>query len=247
MLAFISINACIIQKKVVSLHYRNKDNNNRRARSQNKSEGHRQQIMKTSKYNALKEMVLAPYSVSGIRNNSQEKWMLSEILRKGFVHTGYYQGSGRHSKAVDLTFTISAILEGKGIAHETGNDAPRGGVSGNYVKVTMPAFLKEVKKVMAEEAAKREAERKAFLEKQEAQRKHLEWVEQEAAKLDLEPYREEIVSIVNRPAEMTQFFESRPTPTKKETGKVVWVLSHNHKGFNLEVLKCAVSKFNLYK
>ena len=46
---------------------------------------------------------------------------------------------------------------------------------------------------------------------------------------------------------MTQFFASRPTPTKKETGKTVWVLSHNHKGFNLEVLKCAVSKFNLYK
>ncbi len=224
------------------MHYRNKDNNNLIPKSRKGTK-----IMKTSKYNALSNMVAAPFSVSGIRKNSQEQYMLKEILRRGFVHTGYYQGSGRHSKAVDLTFTISAYLDKMGIAHETGNDAPRGGVSGNYVKVTMPAFLKEVKKVMAEEAAKREAERQEFLAKQEAHRKHMEWVEAEAAKLDLEPYREEIVAIVNRPATMTQFFESRPTPSRKETGKVVWELSHMHKGFNLEVLKCAVSKFNLYK
>lgn len=140
-------------------------------------------------------MVEAPYSVSGIRSNSREKVMLSYILRKGFVHTGYYQGSGRHSKAVDLTAIISLILEGKVIAHETGNDAPRGGVSGNYVKVTSPSFLKEVKAVMKEEAAKREEVRKAFLAEQEARFKHREWVKSEAAKIDLEAYREDITKI----------------------------------------------------
>lgn len=205
--------------------------------------------MKTSKYNALKEMVLAPYSVSGIRNNSQEKWMLSEILRKGFVHTGYYQGSGRHSKAVDLTFTISAILEGKGIAHETGNDAPRGGVSGNYVKVTMPAFLKEVKKVMDEEAAKREAERKALEEKYEANRKHQAWVEEEAAKLNIEDYREDITKIYTEvlgyklPTSEYQINNL----SRKLRGKVAWNLSHMHKGFNIEVLCQALIKYQLVK
>ena len=173
--------------------------------------------------------------------------MLENILRRGFVHTGYYQGSGRRSKAIDLTSAVTWYLDKIGSAYETGNDAPRGGVSGNFVKITMPAFLKEVKKVIKSEEEARKAYRMEVEKKIAAKQKHLEEVKTEAAKLDLEPFRKEIDEIVGRvPNENFSTFSNEiDTLSRKEIGRVVWMLSHRHKGFNTEVLKHALYNFRL--
>lgn len=203
--------------------------------------------MKTSKYNELKNFVNAPFSVSGIKNLSNEHKMLNQLLADGIAHTGYYRGSGRHTQAVDLTVRITSILDKLNIAYETGNDAPRGGVSGNFVRITMPAFLKEVRKAKAIIKKRMEEERLEWERKAAAYDEHMNWVKSEAAKLDLEPYREEIIAIINRPVPATQFSLYHNTPTRKEIGQVCWKLSHAHKGFNLEVLKYALRSFEIYK
>ena len=56
------------------------------------------------------------------------------------IYTGYYSGSGRFTSANSAMFTVTDILERKGYKYTTGNDAPRGGASGEYVKVSKTAF-----------------------------------------------------------------------------------------------------------
>lgn len=51
------------------------------------------------------------------------------------VRTGYYTGTGRWSTAVDNTDAVAAILAAHGIRTVRGNDAPRGGVTGAWVRV----------------------------------------------------------------------------------------------------------------
>lgn len=50
------------------------------------------------------------------------------------VYVGYYTGSGRFSKSARSN--PEKYLAIWGVDHESGNDAPRGGVSGDYVKLT---------------------------------------------------------------------------------------------------------------
>lgn len=56
------------------------------------------------------------------------------------IYTGYYSGSGRFSKAGSAEKTVVSILDALGFAYTVGNDAPRGGVSGDFVKVSKKAF-----------------------------------------------------------------------------------------------------------
>lgn len=51
------------------------------------------------------------------------------------VRTGYTRGTGRYSQAVDITNDVCRLLDVCDIAYECGNDAPRGGVNGKYVKI----------------------------------------------------------------------------------------------------------------
>ncbi len=54
------------------------------------------------------------------------------------VRTGHYTGSGRRTKAVDHTGEVCDLLRSHGIECVTGNDAPRGGVTGQWVRRMMP-------------------------------------------------------------------------------------------------------------
>ena len=204
--------------------------------------------MKTSKYNALAEFNAAPFSVSGLRANSPVKSLISTILRKGEVHTGYYQGRGRHTKAVDFTYTVTTILDLYDIAYETGNDAPRGGIGGKFVKVTSPAFLKEVRAVMERDKAQADAAKEEHRRQAEAYKRHMEWVEAEACKLDLAPYMEEIKAIYEDNWRKVSYWDKLTYPSslsRKEIGKICWELTHRHKGFNTEVLKKALQSLTL--
>lgn len=71
---------------------------------------------------------------------------LLQLAQNGYCRTGYYQGSGRHTRAIDDTSMVINALRTLHISHAQGNDAPRGGVSGNYVVLTSEAMMKEIGK-----------------------------------------------------------------------------------------------------
>jgi hypothetical protein len=56
------------------------------------------------------------------------------------IYTGYYSGSGRFTSAHSAESTVTSILNAQGYKYTIGNDAPRGGVSGDFVKVSKTAF-----------------------------------------------------------------------------------------------------------
>jgi hypothetical protein len=56
------------------------------------------------------------------------------------IYYGYYLGRGKRTQAHSAESTVIPILEAQGYKYKTGNDAPRGGVLGNYVKVSKVAF-----------------------------------------------------------------------------------------------------------
>ena len=74
------------------------------------------------------------------------KFVTNAISHCGFndsenkIYTGYYNGSGKWATATSAQHTIVSILKAQGYKFERGNDAPRGGVTGEYVKVSKIAF-----------------------------------------------------------------------------------------------------------
>ena len=53
----------------------------------------------------------------------------------GIVRPDYTTGSGRFTKNMQHGPTVMALLQAIGVKFETGNDAPRGGMTGNYIKI----------------------------------------------------------------------------------------------------------------
>lgn len=47
----------------------------------------------------------------------------------------YVSGSKRFASNQDHTYAISNLLDLLGVKFESGNDAPRGGLTGNYIKI----------------------------------------------------------------------------------------------------------------
>lgn len=78
--------------------------------------------------------------------NKNTRSYLQQLAQSGYVRTGHYQGSGRHTRAIDDTESVCSALRSLRIAHAQGNDAPRGGVSGKYVVLTSETVMKEIGK-----------------------------------------------------------------------------------------------------
>lgn len=78
--------------------------------------------------------VLGRYS-RGMISSKVAREMLQKALETGMVRTGYYNGSGKYTAAQDFTDLVSVILTDLEITHEKGNDSPRGGVSGKFIKI----------------------------------------------------------------------------------------------------------------
>ena len=119
-----------------------------------------------TQYEKLQNLLNEKQNISGLRRKCL-RTSVSALLSDGFTRTG---SSGwisvRRGASKEIwTKEISDILTKLNIAHECGNDAPRGGANGEYVKVTSPAFVKVVKKVQAERKARLEAEKKEAAEK----------------------------------------------------------------------------------
>ena len=56
------------------------------------------------------------------------------------IYVGYYSGKGRFTTANSVQDKVVSILEAQGYKYEIGNDAPHGGVKGEYVKVSGTAI-----------------------------------------------------------------------------------------------------------
>lgn len=54
----------------------------------------------------------------------------------GKIRPCYTSGTGRFTSNQDHTSSLCAILDLIGLKYERGNDAPRGGATGQFVKVT---------------------------------------------------------------------------------------------------------------
>jgi hypothetical protein len=121
----------------------------------------------TTKYEKLQNLYNEKQNISGLRRSNLRN-SVAALLSDGFTRTG---SSGwisvRRGASKEIwTQEISDILTNVGIEHECGNDAPRGGANGEYVKVTSPAFVKAVKKAQADRKARWEEEKRIAAEKE---------------------------------------------------------------------------------
>lgn len=98
-----------------------------------------------SKYSQLKEMLSANNNVTGLRKNSNAYTALQNIAKYGWSRTAHTTGNGRYITLYVYTLEVKEYLNKLNIAHEVGNDAPRGGKHGEFIKVTDRAFIKAVK------------------------------------------------------------------------------------------------------
>ena len=57
------------------------------------------------------------------------------MIWNGLIRPVKNAGSGRFHSYADYTRDITAMLDLLGIRYTTGNDAPRGGKSGNWIKI----------------------------------------------------------------------------------------------------------------
>ena len=64
------------------------------------------------------------------------KLTLAAINGQSIIRPCYTSGSGRFTKNMDYTYTTSCLLTEIGIEFEEGNDAPRGGATGRFFKIT---------------------------------------------------------------------------------------------------------------
>lgn len=61
-----------------------------------------------------------------------QKW---PIFRGGVIRPIWTSGRGRFCSNCDHTRDICAVLDALCVKYETGNDAPRGGLTGNFIKI----------------------------------------------------------------------------------------------------------------
>lgn len=65
--------------------------------------------------------------------------LLNCSFAKGRIYVGYNSGRGRFTSAHSAEATVTSVLKSGGYKFETGNDAPRGGITGEYVKASKAA------------------------------------------------------------------------------------------------------------
>ncbi len=63
--------------------------------------------------------------------NTNKTYMISS----GLIRPVYVSGAKRFASNQDHTLAITRLLDLLGVKYESGNDAPRGGLTGNYIKI----------------------------------------------------------------------------------------------------------------
>ena len=73
----------------------------------------------------------------GLNKNTLVYKILNQIASgEKKIHTCQTYGNGRFTRNIDNTFSICSMLDTLKVKYIKGNDAPRGGTYGNYIKVT---------------------------------------------------------------------------------------------------------------
>jgi hypothetical protein len=89
--------------------------------------------------NSVKKLVLTKKGeVSKAITNMIGNCSFDEKQRK--IYVGYYSGSGKYTSAHSAESTVTDLLKAGEYKYTTGNDAPKGGVIGDFVKVSKTAF-----------------------------------------------------------------------------------------------------------
>lgn len=70
--------------------------------------------------------------------NALSRCRFNEAERK--IYTGYYNGRGKWATRGSSQGIVLSILESQGYSYKVDNDAPQGGITGDYVKVSKTAF-----------------------------------------------------------------------------------------------------------
>lgn len=70
-----------------------------------------------------------------IIENTNKSYMIQWSENPIVIRPVYTLGSGRRSTNQDHTLAVTQLLDLLGVKYETGNDAPRGGLTGNYIKI----------------------------------------------------------------------------------------------------------------
>ena len=101
----------------------------------------RNEIMKAQ----TKKIVLTK---TGSINKSVKSMLHNCILNESAskIYTGYYSGSGRFTSSHSAINTVKSILDAQNYKYLIGNDAPKGGIKGEYLKVSKIAikFIKSI-------------------------------------------------------------------------------------------------------
>lgn len=89
--------------------------------------------------NSVKKLVLTKSgSISKSITNMIGNCSFDEKQKK--IYVGYYSGSGKYTSAHSAEQTVIELLKAGGYKYKTGNDAPKGGITGDFVKVSKTAF-----------------------------------------------------------------------------------------------------------
>lgn len=121
------------------------------------------------KASTLKNRVAKSQNANGTAPKNRDYQFAIEVIFKGMCRNGYYTGSGRFTKS--SVARPEYYLTAWGIDFETGNDAPRGGVTGIFVKLTkkgqkqVKAYVAEINEENARIYAEQQAEE--LIQKQE--------------------------------------------------------------------------------
>lgn len=96
-------------------------------------------MKQTTLYTRFKKLSLPASSVAAriIRYLCGERTCttMGYVDDKKLIRPCYTAGRGRYIHNADHTFEVCALLDRLGVKYEKGNDAPRGGLTGNYIRI----------------------------------------------------------------------------------------------------------------
>lgn len=90
----------------------------------------KQNTMNTQNITAAKNSIAYKVAMDLVNNTSKSNMVYGDIIRPC-----YTSGSGRFTSNQDHTTIICKTLTEMGLSYTTGNDSPRGGKTGNFIKI----------------------------------------------------------------------------------------------------------------
>lgn len=83
----------------------------------------------------IKRLEMVANEKRGLKNTRAYK-MINEAIATGeIIRPCYTSGSGRFTSNLDYTGDVERLLQILGLRYKCGNDAPRGGLPGNWIKI----------------------------------------------------------------------------------------------------------------